>query len=93
MPRVGDVAAEEGVKALAKGLFVGDVNAAGLAAGPRASLAAAKRVIDAGVEEPLEAALRREGAAFVAVAATEDARIGVSSFLEHGPGRARVVGR
>ena len=67
--------------------------AAGLASGPLVALAAAKRVIDDGSEEPLDAALRREGAAFVTVSDTEDARIGVASFLEHGPGRARFVGR
>ena len=67
--------------------------AAGLAAGPLVALAAAKRVIDEGVHESLGEALRREGLAFVAVSTSEDAHIGVTSFLEHGPGRARFVGR
>jgi enoyl-CoA hydratase len=45
------------------------------------------------MEEPLPVALQLEMDAFVSVADTEDARLGVSSFLEHGPGRARFVGR
>jgi enoyl-CoA hydratase/carnithine racemase len=67
--------------------------AAGLAAGPLAALAASKRVIDDGVEEQLADALALEMAAFVSCADTEDARLGVTSFLAHGPGRARFVGR
>jgi enoyl-CoA hydratase len=61
--------------------------------GPLVALAAAKRVVDAGMDEPLPDALEREVDAFVAVSDTEDARLGVTSFLEHGPGRARFVGR
>jgi enoyl-CoA hydratase len=67
--------------------------AAGFAAGPLEALAAAKRVIDEGIDEPLAAALELEVDAFVAVSHTEDAGLGVTSFLEHGPGRARFVGR
>jgi enoyl-CoA hydratase len=67
--------------------------AAEFAEGPLVALAAAKRVIDDGMEEPLPVALQFEMDAFVSVAETEDARLGVSSFLEHGPGRARFVGR
>jgi enoyl-CoA hydratase/carnithine racemase len=67
--------------------------AAEFARGPLVALAAAKRVIDDGLEEPLPSALELERAAFVSVAGTEDARGGVTSFLEHGPGRARFVGR
>jgi len=67
--------------------------AAGLAAGPVQALAAAKRVVDAGMDMDLADALAMEADAFVTVAGTEDARIGVTSFLEHGPGRARFVGR
>ncbi len=57
------------------------------------ALAAAKRAIDDGIEEPFDDALELEVAAFVAVSHTEDAGLGVTSFLEHGPGRARFVGR
>lgn len=67
--------------------------AASFAAGPLVALAAAKRVIDEGVEEPLPRALELEVAAFASVAGSEDAGLGVASFLEHGPGRARFVGR
>jgi enoyl-CoA hydratase len=67
--------------------------AAELAAGPLVALEAAKAVIDGGLDERLPDALALEVAAFVTVAATEDARSGVASFLEHGPGRARFVGR
>ncbi len=67
--------------------------AAGMAAGPLVALEAAKRVIDAGLDEPLATALDLEAAAFVSVFDTEDATLGVTSFLEHGPGRARFVGR
>jgi enoyl-CoA hydratase len=67
--------------------------AAGFAAGPLAALAAAKGVVDEGAERPLPDALELERAAFVSVCETEDARVGVSSFLEHGPGRARFAGR
>jgi enoyl-CoA hydratase len=67
--------------------------ASGLAAGPLVALAAAKRVIDEGIDQPLAAALATEVTAFVSVSHTEDAQRGVTSFLEHGPGRARFVGR
>ena len=63
------------------------------AAGPVAAQRLAKRVIDAGLETTLEAGLELEQDAFVAVFATEDARVGVASFLESGPGRAIFTGR
>lgn len=67
--------------------------AAELAAGPVAAQRLAKQVIDAGLETTLDAGLKLEQDAFVAVFATEDARIGVASFLESGPGRAIFTGR
>jgi enoyl-CoA hydratase len=67
--------------------------AAAFASGPLVALAAAKRVIDDGADASLPDALELEVAAFVSVGGTEDARLGVTSFLEHGPGRARFVGR
>ncbi len=67
--------------------------AASFAAGPLQALAAAKRVIDAGIDVPLADALALEVDAFVEVSHTEDAGLGVTSFLEHGPGRARFMGR
>lgn len=62
------------------------------AAGP-AALRHAKAAIGEGYDLPLEAALERETEEFVAAFATEDARIGVKSFVEHGPGKAVFVGR
>jgi enoyl-CoA hydratase/carnithine racemase len=67
--------------------------AAGFASGPLVALAAAKGVIDAGIDERLADALELEVAAFVSVSDTEDAQAGVASFLEHGPGQAHFIGR
>jgi enoyl-CoA hydratase len=67
--------------------------AAALAAGPRVAVAAAKRVIDDGLDTSLEAGLRIERDAFVAVLQTVDAKRGIESFAEHGPGKATFVGR
>jgi enoyl-CoA hydratase len=67
--------------------------AATYAAGPRAAHALAKRAIDEGLDQPLAAGLRLEQDLFVEVFATDDAAIGVRSFLEHGPGRATFTGR
>ena len=66
--------------------------AAGYAAGPYA-LALAKRAIEDGTELPLDQALRLERDLFAECFATEDARTGVASFLEQGPGKATFEGR
>ena len=66
--------------------------AARFAAGP-AALRHAKAAINGGAGLGLDEALRLEIDEFVAAFATEDARIGVESFLEHGPGKATFVGR
>jgi enoyl-CoA hydratase len=42
---------------------------------------------------PLDEGLDLEREAFIEVFGTEDARTGVQSFLEHGPGKARFAGR
>lgn len=63
------------------------------AAGPVLAHAIAKRVIDAGLEGSLSDGLEREQRGFVEVFATEDARLGVASFLENGPGKAQFTGR
>ncbi len=63
-----------------------------LASGATAALAAAKRVIDDGPDESLAAALENENRRFAELFATEDQRIGMTSFLEHGPGKATFVG-
>ncbi len=67
--------------------------AASFAAGPLAAQALAKSVIDRGLDLPLHEGLALERAAFTDVFTTEDSQIGVSSFLEHGPGRATFTGR
>jgi len=66
---------------------------AALAAGPRRALVAAKAVIEAAARTTLADGLEKEAAAFVAVFDTDDARHGIASFLENGPGRARFRGR
>ena len=67
--------------------------AADLAAGPVVAHALAKHAVDAGADLTLAEGLDLERSAFVAVFETEDARHGVASFLEHGPGRAHFTGR
>ncbi len=67
--------------------------AAELAQGALAGQALAKRAIDAGLETTLADGLDIEQREFVASFRTEDAVIGVASFLEHGPGKARFTGR
>lgn len=63
------------------------------AAGPLAAQALAKAVIDRGLDGTLDAGLAAEQEAFAEVFATEDAAIGVASFLDHGPGKATFLGR
>jgi enoyl-CoA hydratase len=53
----------------------------------------AKRAIDVGLDGSLEAGLELEQRLFADVFSTEDARTGVASFLEHGPGHATFKGR
>ena len=67
--------------------------AASFAAGPLAAQAMAKGLIDRGLDLPLHDGLALERAAFTDVFTTDDSRIGVASFLEHGPGRATFTGR
>ena len=67
--------------------------AARYAAGPLQAHAIAKRVIDAGLATTLDDGLELEQEGFVEVFATDDARIGVASFLENGPGKAVFTGR
>jgi enoyl-CoA hydratase/carnithine racemase len=67
--------------------------AAAYAAGPAIALAAAKHAIDVGLETDLETGLDVERASFAGLFATEDARTGMRSFLENGPGKAAFSGR
>ncbi len=66
--------------------------AARYAAGPFA-LRLAKRALDDGSELPLDQALRLERSLFAECFATDDARTGIASFIEHGPGKAEFSGR
>ena len=54
---------------------------------------AAKESIDRGLEVDLETGLEIERQQFAALFATEDRTIGMTSFVEHGPGKARFEGR
>jgi enoyl-CoA hydratase/carnithine racemase len=67
--------------------------AASLAAGPLVAQSYAKALIDGGLDGTLAAGLDAETERFIAVFRTEDARRGVKSFLEQGPGRATFEGR
>ena len=67
--------------------------AASYAAGPVAAHALIKRAIDEGLDGSLEAGLCLEQDLFTEVFNTDDAEIGVRSFLEHGPGKATFTGR
>jgi enoyl-CoA hydratase/carnithine racemase len=67
--------------------------AGSLAAGAVVAQGMAKRVIDAGLDRSQSEGLDLEAQAFIEAFTSEDARIGVTSFLEQGPGKARFVGR
>ncbi len=60
--------------------------------GPALALRAAKECIDGGSQVDLSTGLEMERAQFAALFATEDQAIGMRSFVEHGPGKARFVG-
>ena len=64
-----------------------------LGAGAVVAMGLAKRVIDGGLDGSLDAGLDLEAAAFAAVFDTEDATIGIRSFLADGPGKATFRGR
>ena len=63
------------------------------AAGPPLALAAAKRAIDEGLDEPLARGLELESRLFAELFDTEDQKNGMRSFLESGPGKATFTGR
>ena len=66
--------------------------AATYAAGPAIALRAAKEAIDQGLEVDLDSGLEIERLHFAGLFATEDARAGMRSFLENGPGKATFSG-
>ncbi|HXV92372.1 MAG TPA: enoyl-CoA hydratase/isomerase family protein, partial [Pseudonocardia sp.] len=61
--------------------------------GPALALAAAKKAIDGGLDTDLRTGLDIEAELFAALFATEDRAIGMTSFVENGPGKARFTGR
>ncbi len=63
------------------------------AKGPSVALGLAKRAIDGGLDGSLDEGLALEQRVFAEVFATDDARIGVGSFRESGPGKATFTGR
>lgn len=67
--------------------------AAECAKGASEAQALVKRAVDEGIETDLAAGLRLERGLFELVFHTDDSRIGVQSFLEHGPGKAEFTGR
>ena len=57
------------------------------------ALRAAKESVDRGLEVDLDTGLEIERQQFAALFATEDRTIGMRSFVEDGPGKARFTGR
>ena len=64
-----------------------------LASGAVVAMGIAKRVIDAGLDGPLARGLDLETDGFAEVFATDDAAVGIRSFLADGPGKATFSGR
>jgi enoyl-CoA hydratase len=69
------------------------VRAAELASGAVLAQGLAKRAIDRGLDITLGGGLDLEQQLFFEVFESDDARAGVTSFLENGPGRAKFRGR
>jgi enoyl-CoA hydratase/carnithine racemase len=61
--------------------------------GPRVALQAAKDAIQNGIDADMTTALLLERQAFAALFASEDQKIGMKSFAEEGPGKAKFTGR
>jgi enoyl-CoA hydratase/carnithine racemase len=66
--------------------------AARLARGPALAMRAAKEAVDRGIETDLETGLAIERLQFAALFATDDRLIGMTSFIESGPGKAQFTG-
>jgi enoyl-CoA hydratase/carnithine racemase len=67
--------------------------AAGYASGPAIAIAAAKRAVDVSLDTDLATGLEFERVSFAGLFGTDDARAGMRSFLENGPGKATFSGR
>ena len=61
--------------------------------GPAYAIRAAKEAIDRGLEVDLETGLEIERMQFAGLFATKDREIGMTSFVENGPGKASFEGR
>jgi enoyl-CoA hydratase/carnithine racemase len=61
--------------------------------GPAYAIRAAKEAVDRGLEVDLATGLEIERMLFASLFATQDRAIGMSSFVEHGPGKAAFVGQ
>ena len=60
--------------------------------GPAYALRAAKEAIDRGLESDLDTGLEIERMLFASLFATKDREIGMTSFVQHGPGKANFEG-
>jgi enoyl-CoA hydratase/carnithine racemase len=63
------------------------------ASGPSVALLAAKQVIQNGVDTDMATGQLLERQAFATLFSSEDQKIGMKSFIEEGPGKAKFVGR
>ena len=61
--------------------------------GPAYAIRAAKEAVDRGLEVDLETGLEIERMQFAGLFATRDREIGMTSFVEQGPGKAKFEGR
>lgn len=61
--------------------------------GPAYALRAAKQAVDRGLETDLVTGLEIERALFAGLFATRDRELGMASFMDEGPGKARFEGR
>ncbi|MGN6634665.1 MAG: enoyl-CoA hydratase/isomerase family protein, partial [Oryzihumus sp.] len=61
--------------------------------GPAFAIRAAKEAVDRGLEVDLETGLEIERMQFAGLFATKDREIGMTSFVEQGPGKAKFEGR
>jgi len=66
--------------------------AAQFVGGPAQALRAAKAAIDGGLDADLDSGLRLESTLFASLFGTADKGIGMRSFVERGPGKARFLG-
>lgn len=63
------------------------------ASGASVALLAAKQVIQSGMDTDMATAQLLERQAFATLFSSEDQKIGMKSFIEEGPGKAKFVGR